>query len=240
MGISQQLHLDVPGPFDELFDKDAGAAEGGLAFPLGTLEGSGKFVLAADNPHAPAAAAMGGLEDHRIAEAVGNGEGVVEALDRLGRAGQNRHPGPLGQVAGGGLVAEIFQQFHPRPDKDDAGLATGPGKLGVLRQEAIAGVNGIDIVGPGKGHDALNVEVAAQRLTRLADQVGLVGLEAVQREAVFVSVNGDCPHAQFMGRAKDADGDFTAIGDEELLDGSGLHDTGMGGEDPEQEPAIVP
>ena len=58
----------------------------------------------------------------------------------------------------------------------------------------------------------------ADRLARLADQVGLVRLEAVQGVAVFVRVDRDRANAQFVGRAEDANGDFAAIGDEQLGD----------------------
>ena len=68
----------------------------------------------------------------------------------------------------------------------------------------------------GDGDDAVDIEVRPDRLARLADQVGLVGLEAVQGVAVFVRVDGDRADAQLVGRAEDADGDLAAIGDEQL------------------------
>ena len=72
-----------------------------------------------------------------------------------------------------------------------------------------------------------DVEVRPDRLAGLADAVRLVGLEAVQGEAVFVRVDGDGADAEFVGRAEDADGDLAAVGDEQLpkLDGAG---TGSG------------
>ena len=68
----------------------------------------------------------------------------------------------------------------------------------------------------GQRDDAVDVEVRADRLARLADAVGLVRLEAVQGEAVFVRVDGDGADAQLVGRAEDADGDLAAIGDQQL------------------------
>ena len=61
-------------------------------------------------------------------------------------------------------------------------------------------------------------EIRPDRLARLADQVGLVGLEAVQGVAVFVRVDRDRADAQFVGAAEDADGDFAAVGDEQSAD----------------------
>ena len=63
---------------------------------------------------------------------------------------------------------------------------------------------------------ALDIEIGADRLARFADTIGLVRLEAVQGEAVLVGVDRDRADAQLMGRAEHADGDFAAIGDQQL------------------------
>jgi hypothetical protein len=59
--IAQELDFDVPCALNELLDKDVLAAEGGLRFALGLLEGIFKFGWFSDHPHAPTAAAMCGL-----------------------------------------------------------------------------------------------------------------------------------------------------------------------------------
>ena len=38
VAVGQHLHLNVPGPVDELLHVEAGVAEGGFRFPLGGLE----------------------------------------------------------------------------------------------------------------------------------------------------------------------------------------------------------
>jgi hypothetical protein len=45
----------------------------------------------------------------------------------------------------------------------------------------------------------------------LADQVRFVGLEAMQREAVFLRVDRNRAQPQFIGCTQNADGDFAAI-----------------------------
>ena len=79
-------------------------------------------------------------------------------------------------------------------------------------------MDAVDTEGLGERHDPLDVEVRANRLARLAHQVGLVRLEAVEREAIFMGIDGDGANAQFVRRPEDADGDFAAIGDEEFGD----------------------
>ena len=71
----------------------------------------------------------------------------------------------------------------------------------------------------GQRHDAFDIEIGLHRSFALADQVGFVGFEAVQREAVFLGIDGDGAQAQFIGGAENADGDFAAIECEEFFHG---------------------
>ena len=109
------------------------------------------------------------------------------------------------------------QDLGPRADEGDPGLGAGAGELGVLGQEAVAGVDGVDLASRcASATIAGDVEVAADRLAGLADAVGLVGLEPVQGEAVLVRIDGDGADAQLVGRAEDPDGDLAAVGDHQL------------------------
>ncbi len=54
----------------------------------------------------------------------------------------------------------------------------------------------VDLVLAGQGNDAVDIEVRAERLARGADAIRLIGLEAMQREAILVRVNGDGANAQ--------------------------------------------
>ncbi len=62
----------------------------------------------------------------------------------------------------------------------------------------------------------LGIEMGAS-----ADLIGFVRLEAVQRQLVLFRPDGDGLQPQFIGRAKDANGDFGAVGDEYLRDRHG-------------------
>src|SRR5690606_39417449 len=52
----------------------------------------------------------------------------------------------------------------------------------------------------------------------LADQIGLVGLEPVQRQLVFFGKDGNGLEAELICRTEDTNGDLAAIGDEDFLD----------------------
>ncbi len=77
----------------------------------------------------------------------------------------------------------------------------------------------MDRIGAGNAGDAdifVDLQIRLDRALALADQVGLVGLEPVQRQLVLFGVAGDRLDVQFVGRAKHPDGDFAAVGDEDL------------------------
>ena len=101
------------------------------------------------------------LDDHRIAELARPAcrasalAGPVASLPAsIG------HARLLGDAAGDDLVAELLEDLGRGPTNMMPGLGAGPGELGVLGQEAVAGMDGIDVVLLGEGDDAGDVEVA--------------------------------------------------------------------------------
>ena len=92
------------------------------------------------------------------------------------------------------------------------------GEVRVLGEEAVARVDRVGAGLLGDADDLRDIQVGADRVARLADLVGLVGLQAVQRIAVLVGEDGDGAGAQFICRPERADGDFTAVGHEDLLE----------------------
>src|SRR5690606_20534406 len=110
------------------------------------------------------------------------------------------------------------QVLRTRADKDNA-LFLAPGrKLGVFRQKAVPRVDRVDLFALGDLDDALDVQVGLDGTFAPADQVGLVRLVPVQREAVFFGINGDGLFVKFAASTKDADRDLAAIGGQHSLD----------------------
>jgi hypothetical protein len=64
----------------------------------------------------------------------------------------------------------------------------------------------------------IDLQVSFDRPLTLTDEVGLVGLEPVQRQLVLFGIGGDGLDVQFIGSAKHPDSDFAAVGDKDLLD----------------------
>src|SRR5206468_3384486 len=105
---------------------------------------------------------------------------------------------------------QLARRFHHA----DAAPAAPPAGLhheGI----AVARVNGIDARPARHADDVVHVAVGLDRRAPGADEIALVGGEAVERAAVLVGVDGDRPQLQLLGGADDADGDLAAVGDEQ-------------------------
>ena len=102
--------------------------------------------------------------------------------------------------------------------------AHGAGEVGVLRQEAVAGV---DRLGAGRlrgGQDRLGVAVGRRRVGR-ADQDRLVGLRDERHAGVGFRVDRDRADAEPLGGADDPAGDLAPVRDEQRADHAGWSPT---------------
>ena len=95
-------------------------------------------------------------------------------------------------------------------------------KLGALGQEAVTRMNRIGASLDAHADDVLDVEIGVDRALSAAHQIALVGFGPMQREPVFLRVNGDGANAELSGGTHDTNGYFTAIRDEEALEGPRL------------------
>ena len=104
--VGEHLELDVPRLLEELLHVDLGIAEGGERLRLGHADGIQQRGVGVHHAHAAAAAAAGGLDDHRIADVLGDAEILVDvAAQRSVRAGHAGHARGLHDLDGGDLVA---------------------------------------------------------------------------------------------------------------------------------------
>ncbi len=127
-----------------------------------------------------------------------------ELVDVVGcrSGGEHRHTRGDRVLLGGDLVAGHPEHRRGRPDEGDAVLSRAGGELGVLRQEAVAGVDGIGTRLERDADDLVHIEIGAHGMPGLADLVGLVGLLPVQRSAVLVGEHRDSARSQFERRAE--------------------------------------
>src|SRR5262249_45090359 len=84
--------------------------------------------------------------------------------------------------------------------------------------KSVSRMNRVDALCLGDGDDRLDVQIRPDRFATLhrSDEKRLVSLEPMQRKAIFVAVDRDGSETKFGRRPEAADGNFRAIGDEQL------------------------
>src|SRR5262249_52111857 len=94
------------------------------------------------------------------------------------------------------------------------------GEVGVLRQEAVARMNGVGLGQQRRAHYVREIQVALLGQRR-SDTVRFIGQTDVQRVAVRFGVNRYRLDAELAAGADDTDGDLPAVRNENLMK---LHD----------------
>jgi hypothetical protein len=212
--VAEQLHLDVASPAQVTLEEHAGVGEVGPRQAGHGREGLGHPGGVLADPHADAAAAGRGLEDHREADRLRRRQRRVGVREKV-RARRQGDPVRAGQVAGGVLQAEGQHILRRRPDEGDAGRRAALGEAGVLAQEAVTRMDRLGARRLGGGQDGVHVQIALRRRGR-ADAHRLVGLAHVQRTGVGVGEHRHRAHAHAPKRADDPAGDGAAVGDQDL------------------------
>jgi hypothetical protein len=89
-------------------------------------------------------------------------------------------------------------------------------EAGILREEAVTGVDRVGARRQRRPDDLGGVEVGAHGVAALTDLVRLVGLLPVDRVAIFVGKDSDRGDPEFVGRPERANGDLASIGHQDL------------------------
>ena len=204
-------------PDDGLLEDQAGVAERGLGLSAGEVHGRREACAVYNEAHALAAAAGRGLDHHRKADGVGLGREAGGGLVLARIAGDARHAGGGGQRLRGGLVAHGGDAVGGGADKDEAGVDAGPGQRRLLRQEAVARMDGVGAQRPGGLDQPLHDQIAVARRGR-ADPHRRVGAADMQGARIRIGKHRHRPDAHLAAGADDAAGDLAAVGDEQSAD----------------------
>ena len=213
---ARHLRLDVAGVVEVALDEALAAAEGGDGLADRGVVEVGDLVEAAGDLEAATAAAERRLDGDRQAVLLGERHDLVGSRDRVGGAGHLRRSGPLGDVAGRHLVAEGADGRRRRPDPGEPGVDDGLREVGVLGEEAVAGVDRVRTGLAGGVQDLVDDEVALGR-RRAAEGEGLVGEAHVQGVPVGVRVHRHGLEPGVLAGPDDADGDLAAVGDQDCM-----------------------
>lgn len=216
--VGDDLGLDVARLVEVLLDEALAATEGRDGLAGGRLEQLGDLFDGLGDLHAAAAAAECRLDRNRDAVLLCEGDHLGRVGDRILRTRGHRGLGAFGDVTRGHLVSEITNGLGRRADPGDARIDDGLCEIGVLREEAVAGVDGV-CARLRRGVEDL-VEHQVRLGGRLAAECErLIGELNEQRVRVGLRVHRDAGDACVLGCADHADRDLAAVGDQNLLDG---------------------
>ncbi|OIQ86114.1 hypothetical protein GALL_320540 [mine drainage metagenome] len=221
LAIRQHLDFDVARVDHALFEKQLRLAERLAGFGNHAIVIGQHLFFAVAAADAAPAAAIGCLEHDRVADFIGQPDRLFHGLKIAVAARNDRDAGGYHGVARFDLVAHLADDGRCRTDELDAAAGADLRQFRIFRQKAIAGVQGVAAGSHGQIHDVMGVQVAGDRIG--ANVVGFIGLFDVQRVAIGIRVDGDRLDAHFGAGADNADGDFTAIGNENFLDHKSAH-----------------
>ena len=218
VAVGQHLHFHVAGPIDEFLHVEAGVAEGGFRLPLGRFVQALQLAGVRHEAHAATTAAGGGLDHHGIAHFLGQGGRLAGAAEQTLAAGHRGNTHRLHGRFGGRLVPHRANRVGGRPNEGEAVITAHLGELVVLRQEAVAGVDGVSTAGGGGRQDVGNVEVAlaAQGFAHADRFIGELHVQSVLINGAVHRHGGD---AELAAASNDPEGNLAAVGDQHFADG---------------------
>ena len=213
LAVGQDLDFDVAGCLDIFFDQHPRIAEGALGFTLRSRQRLFKFGMLVDPPHAAAAAAGHGLDQHGVSDFVGLALEEGGALLLAVVARDNRNARFFHQRLGPVLETHGTDRGGRRTDKDGAGRGAGFRELGLFRNKSIAGMHALGTTGLSRGDQPVDRKIAVPRRRR-ADEDGFVAAPDMERAGIGFGIDSDGAHSKPLGRPRDPDCDLTAIGDQ--------------------------
>ena len=213
--VGHHLHFDVPGVLDESLDEHGLVAERFAGFSPGSWEGLTQLVQRASNVHALAAATHGGLDDHREANRLRSLENLFVA--GTDDAGYGRHASCLHRLASCDLVAHDLDGFSRGPHELDARIRARLCERRVLREKAVAGMNGLCTGFECRLHDGVDLEVALACVSG-AEAHCLIARLHVQCMLIGIGVDGNRVDAHRTQGFGDAHRDFASVGDQDLVE----------------------
>ena len=216
MVVGKDLHLDMAGALEILFDETIAAPESQLGLARRGGEGMCQVLACVQHPHATPAAAVGRLDDNRQSEFRDAGAGFVQRCDRPCAALCERRAHAACEVACSELVAQGRNDGGRRADPDDPCIDHRLREGGVLRQEAIARMDGIRARRLGNRKDLGGIQIGLGRLIP-AQGIGFIGGLREGGLAVAFGIDGDCRHPQITGGALDPQGDLATVGDQQAF-----------------------
>ncbi len=232
--VGNQLDLDMARLLDVFLDEHPIVGERRLGLVGRRAEALAGLLVVVGDAHALAAAAGRRLDHHRIADLLRDLHRLLGIGDGVQIARHGADPGLERELLGFDLVAHGVDGERIGTDEGDLRLGQRLLELLLLREEAVARMDGLRAGLLAGRHDLVDLQVGLRRRRR-ADQHLLVGQADVQRVGVGLGIDCHRLDAEPLAGADDAAGDLAAIGDQDLVEqlarcsllGSHTHDPSL-------------
>src|SRR5690606_19966299 len=142
LAVGQDLDFHVARPVEEFLQVYGAVAKGGLGLGLGDMNGAEQGGFRVYYLHTTATPASSGLDDHRVAEFLGEAQACLGILAiRAVGAGHRGHARFAHGLDRRYLVAHQTNDIGGRADEDKAAFLNLFGEVGIFRQKTVAGVD---------------------------------------------------------------------------------------------------
>ncbi len=215
--IAQNLHLDVLRLLDKLLQKHRVIAKSRTRLSPRLFVFALQVLLLAHDAHATTTTTGSRFDNDGKTDALGFPQRSFCVGQRLPAVFNQRHIQAFRQNFRRHFIAQALHGFCCRTDKNDTFLKAAAGKFYILRQKAVARVNGFHAIALGNAQNLFDVKIGFQRIIFFANLIGFVCLVAVQRITIFVGINSYRAQFQLRSSAQYADGNFAPIGDHDLV-----------------------
>src|SRR5919106_4130775 len=213
--VREDLNLDVPRIVEVALEVHRRIREIRLSLAARGLVRPVDLVAGARDLETLAPATRRGLERDRIPDLLGRRPRLTDVDRGLGRPRDDRHARTQHLFPRGELRPHRLDRLRWRPDPNETRLQHAAGEGGVLREEAVAGVNRLR---PGSERgldDAVRPEVALAGSAG-SEEICLVRDRDVQGTTIGLGVHGHPGDTELAEGPEYADGDLAAIGNEHL------------------------
>ena len=215
--VGHDLELNVAGVLEVLLHVDLAVAEELLGLAAREVDGVLQVLRIIDDVHAASAAAARCLDDDREADPLGDLYVLLlVGADGAVRARDGRNAGVLHGLDGGDLVSHQPDALRGGAHEDEAGALDLLGEVGVLGEEAVAGVDGLSACNLSGRDDSRDVEVGLLR-GGASDADRLVGELHMLEVAVSGRVDRNRLDAHLLAGPEDAQRNFAAVRDDQLF-----------------------
>ena len=159
LSVAEDLNLDVTGARDETLEVKAPVPERGHRLSARLRDLGLELRGGLGDADSAAAAASRRLDHQRIADGFSRSAGRARILDAPVGARHGGHARARRHLARHGLVAHGADRLGSRSHEYEPGAFDHRGEVRVLRQEAVAGMDGVGAARDGGRDDGLLVEV---------------------------------------------------------------------------------